>query len=72
MNKREKHLETAYKIQEKVKEAKHIDDLEKERILTKLNEWMQDEKAVALIPSLLMQWYAKDIKPILDELGLTD
>jgi spore maturation protein CgeB len=72
MNKREKHLETVYKIKEKVKEAKHIDDFQKEIILNKLNEWMQDEKAVSLIPSLLMQWYEKDIKPILDELGLTD
>ncbi len=72
MDKNQKHLENVKKIKEKVKNAKHIDDFQKEIILNKLNEWSQDEKAVALIPSLLMKWYEKDIKPILDELGLTD
>ncbi len=60
------------KIKEKVKNAKHIDEKKKSVILEKIEEWKNDEKAMALIPNLLMQYYEKDIKPILDELGLTD
>ena len=60
------------KIKEKVKNAKHIDDKKKSVILEKIEEWRNDEKAMALIPNLLMKYYEKDIKPILDELGLTD
>jgi len=60
------------KIKEKVKNAKHIDEKKKSVILEKIEEWRNDEKAMALIPNLLMQYYEKDIKPILDELGLTD
>jgi hypothetical protein len=60
------------KIKEKVKKAKHIDDLQKQAILEKIEEWKHDKEAVALIPSLLMKFFYEDIKPILDELGLTD
>ncbi|NPA10917.1 MAG: hypothetical protein GXO62_01580 [Epsilonproteobacteria bacterium] len=60
------------KIKEKVKSAKHIDEEKKSAILEKIEEWRHDEEAVALIPSLLMKFYQEDIKPILDELGLTD
>jgi hypothetical protein len=60
------------KIKNKVKNAKHIDDKKKAVILEKIEEWRNDEKAMALIPNLLMEYYQKDIKPILDELGLTD
>jgi len=60
------------KIKDKVKKAKHIDEKKKSVILEKIEEWRNDEKAVALIPNLLMKYYEKDIKPILDELGLTD
>ena len=60
------------KIKEKIKNAKHIDEKKKSVILEKIEEWRNDEKAMALIPNLLMQYYEKDIKPILDELGLTD
>ncbi len=60
------------KIKEKVKNAEHIDEKKKSVILEKIEEWKNDEKAMALIPNLLMQYYEKDIKPILDELGLTD
>ena len=60
------------KIKEKVKKAKHIDEKKKSVILEKIEEWRNDEKAVALIPNLLMKYYEEDIKPILDELGLTD
>jgi len=60
------------KIKEKVKNAKHIDEKKKSVILEKIEEWRNDEKAMALIPNLLMKYYEKDIKPILDELGLTD
>jgi len=60
------------KIKEKVKNAEHIDEKKKSVILEKIEEWRNDEKAMALIPNLLMQYYEKDIKPILDELGLTD
>ncbi len=65
-------MEKIEKIKEKIKEADHIEDFQKEIILNKINEWQQDEKAVALIPSLLMKFYQEDIKPILDELGFTD
>ncbi|EDM23705.1 hypothetical protein FE773_05220 [Caminibacter mediatlanticus TB-2] len=60
------------KIKEKVKKAKHIDENKKSIILEKIEEWRNDDKAVALIPTLLMKYYQEDIKPILDELGLTD
>jgi len=60
------------KIKEKVKNAKHIDEEKKSVILEKIEEWRNDEKAMSLIPNLLMKYYEKDIKPILDELGLTD
>ena len=60
------------KIKDKVKNSKHIDEKKKSVILEKINEWRQDEKAMNLIPSLLMKYYEEDIKPILDELGLTD
>ena len=60
------------KIKEKVKNAKHIDDHKKSVILEKIGEWRHDEEAMALIPNLLMKYYQEDIKPILDELGLTD
>ena len=59
-------------IKEKVKKAKHIDDEKKSVILEKIEEWRHDKEAVSLIPNLLMKYYEKDIKPILDELGLTD
>ena len=60
------------KIKEKVKNAKHIDEKKKSVILEKIEEWRNDEKAMALIPNLLMKYYEKEIKPILDELGLSD
>ncbi|GAB6073861.1 hypothetical protein [Nautilia lithotrophica] len=60
------------KIKEKVKNAKHINEKKKSVILEKIEEWRNDEKAMALIPNLLMQYYEKDIKPILEELGLVD
>ena len=60
------------KIKERVKKAKHIDEKKKSVILEKIEEWRNDEKAMSLIPNLLMKYYEKDIKPILDELGLTD
>ncbi|MEO1958497.1 MAG: hypothetical protein ABGX23_02990 [Nautiliaceae bacterium] len=60
------------KIKEKVKKAKHIDEDKKGVILEKIEEWRHDREAVALIPTLLMKYYQEDIKPILDELGLTD
>ena len=72
MNKREKHLENAYKIQQKIKDAKHIDENKKSVILEKIEEWRHDKEAMALIPALLMKYYEEDIKPILDELGLAD
>jgi undecaprenyl pyrophosphate synthase len=60
------------KIKEKVKKAKHIDEEKKSVILEKIEEWRHDKEAVSLIPNLLMKYYEKEIKPILDELGLTD
>jgi len=60
------------KIKDKVKKAKHIDEEKKSIILNKINEWRHDEEAMSIIPNLLMKYYEKDIKPILDELGLTD
>jgi len=60
------------KIKEKVKKAKHIDEKKKSIILNKIEEWRHDEEAMSIIPNLLMKFYEKDIKPILDELGLTD
>ncbi len=60
------------KIKEKVKKAKHMDEHKKSVILEKIEEWRHDKEAVSLIPSLLMKYYKEDIKPILDELGLTD
>ena len=60
------------RIKEKIKEAKHIDEEKKSVILEKIEEWRHDEEAVSLIPNLLMKFYEEDIKPILDELGLTD
>ncbi|WP_456480334.1 hypothetical protein [Nautilia sp.] len=60
------------KIKNKIKKAKHIDEKKKGVILEKIEEWRNDEKAMALIPSLLMKYYQEDIKPVLDELGLTD
>jgi len=60
------------KIKEKVKNAKHIDEKKKSVILEKIDEWRNDEKAMALIPNLLMKYYEKDIKPILEDMGLTD
>ncbi len=60
------------KIKEKVKKAKHIEEKKKSVILEKIEEWRHDKEAVNLIPSLLMKYYKEDIKPILDELGLTD
>jgi len=60
------------KIKEKVKKAKHIDEEKKSIILEKIEEWKHDKEAMALIPNLLIKYYEEDIKPILDELGLTD
>jgi uncharacterized membrane protein YebE (DUF533 family) len=60
------------KIKEKVKKAKHIDEEKKSAILEKIEEWGHDKEAMSLIPSLLMKYYEEEIKPILDELGLTD
>ncbi|WP_024787936.1 MULTISPECIES: hypothetical protein [unclassified Lebetimonas] len=60
------------KIKEKVKNAKHIDEKKKSVILEKIDEWKHDKDAMNLIPNLLMKYYEEDIKPILDELGLTD
>ena len=60
------------KIKEKVKKAKHNDEEKKSVILEKIEEWRHDKEAVSLIPNLLMKYYEKEIKPILDELGLTD
>jgi hypothetical protein len=60
------------KIKEKVKNAKHLDEEKKSVILEKIEEWRHDREAVSLIPALLMKYYQEDIKPILDELGLTD
>ena len=60
------------KIKEKIKKAKHMDEHKKSVILEKIEEWRHDKEAVSLIPSLLMKYYKEDIKPILDELGLTD
>jgi hypothetical protein len=60
------------RIKEKIKEAKHIDEEKKSVILEKIEEWRHDEEAVSLIPNLLMKFYEEDVKPILDELGLTD
>jgi hypothetical protein len=60
------------KIKEKIKNAKHIDEHKKSVILEKIEEWRADEEAMSLIPNLLMKYYEKDIKPILDELGLSD
>jgi hypothetical protein len=60
------------KIKEKVKNAKHIDEKKKSVILEKIDEWKHDKDAMNLIPNLLMKYYEEDIKPILDELGLSD
>jgi len=60
------------KIKEKVKNAKHLDEEKKSVILEKIEEWRHDKEAVSLIPALLIKYYQEDIKPILDELGLTD
>ncbi|AZV46920.1 hypothetical protein C3L23_06440 [Nautilia sp. PV-1] len=59
------------KIKEKVKSSKNIDEHKKGVILEKIDEWRNEDKAMALIPNLLMKYYEKDIKPILDELGLS-
>ncbi len=60
------------KIKEKVKKTHHIDEKKKSVILEKIREWENDEKAMAIIPNLLMKYYIEDIKPVLEELGLTD
>jgi hypothetical protein len=59
------------RIKEKIKNSKNIDDEKKGVILEKIDEWRNEDKAMALIPNLLMKYYEKDIKPILDELGLS-
>ena len=58
------------KIKEKVKKAKHIDEKQKSIILEKIEEWRHDKEAMSLIPNLLKKYFEKDIKPILEELGL--
>jgi len=58
------------KIKEKVKKAKHIDEEKKSVILEKIEEWRHDKEAMSLIPNLLRKYFEKDIKPILEELGL--
>jgi len=58
------------KIKEKVKKAKHIDEKQKSVILEKIEEWRHDKEAMSLIPNLLKKYFEKDIKPILEELGL--
>jgi hypothetical protein len=63
------HIE---KLKQKIKEAEHIDDFQKNIMLEKLEEWSHDKEAVAMIPNLLKKFYEKDIKPILDEMGFTD
>jgi len=60
------------KIKEKVKKAKHIDEKQKSVILEKIEEWRHDKEAMSLIPNLLKKYFEKDIKPILEELGLED
>ena len=40
-------------------------------ILEKIREWREDEKAMELIPNLLVKLYKDDIKPIFDEMGLS-
>jgi hypothetical protein len=60
------------KIKEKIKNSKHIDDFQKKIMMERIEEWSHDKEAMSLIPNLLMKFYEKDVKPILDELGLTD
>ena len=57
------------KVVEEIKNATHIDEVDKPAIIAKIEEWREEKTALSDLSNTLDKWWLK-IEPIFAELGL--